>query len=108
GRPRRARLLRGPCAGMSTFVLLHGAFRGAWSWSRVVPLLVAAGHEVHAPTLSGTATGLDGWVDEVTDLIVDADLTEVVLVGHNAPLTRPEVVAELLLTAADNTRRETA
>ncbi|WP_243057096.1 alpha/beta fold hydrolase [Nocardioides sp. SR21] len=68
---------------MTTFVLVHGAFRGGWSWDRVRPLLEAAGHEVRTPTLSGTATGLEVWVDEVTDLIVDADLTDVVLAGHS-------------------------
>ena len=38
---------------MTTFVLIHGAFRGGWSWQRVRPLLVAAGHDVHAPSLLG-------------------------------------------------------
>ncbi|MCW2620092.1 MAG: putative hydrolase or acyltransferase of alpha/beta superfamily, partial [Modestobacter sp.] len=38
---------------MSTFVLVHGAWHGGWCWDRVVPLLRAAGHEVHAPTLTG-------------------------------------------------------
>ena len=65
---------------MSTFVLVHGAFRGGWSWDRVAPLLRAAGHEVHAPTLSGTATGLDVWVDEVAALVTSDD---VLLVGHS-------------------------
>ena len=65
---------------MTTFVLVHGAFRGGWSWDRVRPLLEAAGHEVHAPTLSETATGLDTWVDEVAAAVDDDD---VVLVGHS-------------------------
>ena len=38
---------------MSTFVLVHGAWHGGWCWDRVAPLLRAAGHEVHAPTLTG-------------------------------------------------------
>lgn len=65
---------------MSTFVLVHGAFRGGWAWDRVAPLLRAAGHEVHAPTLSETATGLDTWVDEVAACVSGDD---VVLVGHS-------------------------
>ena len=36
-----------------TYVLVHGAFVGAWSWSRVVPELEAAGHAVHAPARAG-------------------------------------------------------
>ena len=38
---------------MSTFVLVHGAWHGGWCWDRVAPLLRDAGHEVHAPTLTG-------------------------------------------------------
>ncbi len=68
---------------MSTFVLLHGAFRGGWAWQRVRPLLVAAGYDVHAPTLSGSAAGLDDWVDQVAWLIESEDLDDVVLVGHS-------------------------
>ncbi len=68
---------------MSTFVLVHGAFRGGWSWDRVRPLLAETGHDVHAPTLDATASGLERWVDQVADLITGADLDEVVLVGHS-------------------------
>jgi pimeloyl-ACP methyl ester carboxylesterase len=65
---------------VTTYVLVHGAFRGGWAWDRVAPLLRDAGHEVHAPTLSDTATGLATWVDEVAALITGDD---VVLVGHS-------------------------
>lgn len=65
---------------MSTFVLVHGAFRGGWAWDRVAPLLRDAGHEVHAPTLSDDATSLDQWVEEVLPYAVGDD---VVLVGHS-------------------------
>ena len=68
---------------MTTFVLIHGAFRGGWSWDRVRPLLVDAGHDVHTPTLDGTASGLDVWVREVDVLITAEDLRDVVLVGHS-------------------------
>ncbi|MFI5429811.1 alpha/beta fold hydrolase [Aeromicrobium sp. UC242_57] len=77
---------------MTTFVLVHGAFRGGWAWSRVRPLLIAAGHDVHAPSLVGAGehigqlsevTGLQVWVDQVTRLIELEDLAEVVLVGHS-------------------------
>lgn len=64
---------------MTTFVLVHGAFRGGWSWDRVRPLLEAAGHEVRTPTLSENATGLGTWVDEVSSLVTD----DTVLVGHS-------------------------
>lgn len=77
---------------MTSFVLVHGAFRGGWAWSRVRPLLVAAGHDVHAPSLIGAGehagriaevTGLQIWVDQIAELIELEDLSDVVLVGHS-------------------------
>ena len=44
---------------MSTFVLIHGAWHGGWCWERVAPLLRAAGHAVHTPTLTGLAERAD-------------------------------------------------
>lgn len=38
---------------MSTVVLVHGAWHGGWCWQRLAPLLRAAGHDVHHPTLTG-------------------------------------------------------
>jgi pimeloyl-ACP methyl ester carboxylesterase len=35
------------------FVLVHGAWHGAWCWRHVRRALVAAGHEVFTPTLTG-------------------------------------------------------
>jgi hypothetical protein len=40
---------------MVTFVLVHGAWHGAWSWRRVARRLTARGHEVFTPTLTGLA-----------------------------------------------------
>lgn len=77
---------------MTTYVLLSGAWHGGWCWRRVVPTLRRAGHEVHAPTLTGVsdrahlispATGLDTHITDVVNLLRDHDLTDVVLVGHS-------------------------
>jgi hypothetical protein len=39
---------------MARFVVVHGAWGGAWSWNRfAVPLLRKAGHDVFAITLTG-------------------------------------------------------
>jgi len=38
---------------MATFVLVHGAFVGGWSWRWLAPYLRGTGHEVHSPTLTG-------------------------------------------------------
>ncbi|WP_244932146.1 alpha/beta hydrolase [Nocardioides sp. W7] len=87
---------------MSTFVLVHGAFRGGWSWRRVRPRLIAAGHDVHTPTLDGTATGLATWVDQVVGLLETEDLDDVVLVGHSQGGV---VVREVAVRAPDRLRR---
>lgn len=75
-----------------SFVLVHGAFRGGWAWTRVRALLQAEGHDVHTPSLTGmgdrahlrpSPLGLDVWVDDVASLLVTHDLTDVVLAGHS-------------------------
>ncbi len=77
---------------MSTYLLVHGAWHSGECWERVVPLLASAGHRVFAPSLTGYGdtshllgpeVGLDTHVDDVVELIVEEDLTEVVLVGHS-------------------------
>jgi pimeloyl-ACP methyl ester carboxylesterase len=77
---------------VSSFLLLHGAFRGGWAWDRVVPLLRAAGHEVLAPSLRGcgelfeesqrgSVVSLRDWSDDaVAALPADGP---VILVGHS-------------------------
>jgi pimeloyl-ACP methyl ester carboxylesterase len=76
----------------TTFVLVHGAWRGAWSWKRVAAPLRARGHEVHAPTLTGLAershlgcagVNLSTHVADVVDLLRWEELTDVVLCGHS-------------------------
>ncbi|NBE95599.1 alpha/beta fold hydrolase [Nonomuraea sp. KC401] len=77
---------------MSTFVLVHGAWHGGWAWQRVAPLLRAAGHDVHTPTLTGLSdrahvlhpqVGLATHVQDVVALIEAYDARDVVLVGHS-------------------------
>lgn len=77
---------------MSTFVLVHGAWGGAWIWRRVLGPLRAAGHEVHAVTLTGDgerahligrAINLRTHIDDVLGLIDAEELRNVVLVGHS-------------------------
>jgi pimeloyl-ACP methyl ester carboxylesterase len=77
---------------MATYVLMHGAWYGGWCWRKVTPLLRAAGHEVHAPTLTGLgervhlaapAVGLDTHVQDVLHVLEYEDLSGVVAVGHS-------------------------
>jgi pimeloyl-ACP methyl ester carboxylesterase len=46
---------------MSRFVLIHGAWHGAWCWERVVPLLRERGHAVAAPDLPGHGADRTPW-----------------------------------------------
>ena len=72
------------------FVLVHGAWHGAWCWEKVVPLLRAAGHEVHTIDLPGLGedqtpivdVSLGAYVSAVTGLI-NTIARQVVLVGHS-------------------------
>lgn len=73
-------------------VLVHGAWGGAWIWRRVLGPLRAAGHEVHAVTLSGDGDrahlrrrdiGLADHVTDVLALIDNEELQDFVIVGHS-------------------------
>ena len=76
----------------SPIVLVHGAWGGAWIWRRVLPALRAAGHEVHAVTLTGdgerahlrnAGITLRTHIADVAGLIDAEELRSVVLVGHS-------------------------
>jgi pimeloyl-ACP methyl ester carboxylesterase len=75
---------------MSTFVLVHGAWHGAWCWERVVLLLEAQGHSVIAPDLPGMGEDraplgevtLELWARFVA-AIVRQQPEPVILVGHS-------------------------
>ncbi|MER7795114.1 alpha/beta hydrolase [Streptomyces sp. NPDC097640] len=74
---------------MAEFVLVSGAWLGAWAWDEVVPELRAAGHGAHALTLSGVAekrgvpAGQQTHVADIVDEVERLDLRDVVLVGHS-------------------------
>jgi pimeloyl-ACP methyl ester carboxylesterase len=76
--------------GQPTFVLVPGAWAGAWEWGRVVPLLRAAGHDVYATTPTGLgdrahlatpAIDLDTHITDLVNVLEFEDLHDVVLVG---------------------------
>lgn len=75
---------------MSTFVLVHGAWHGAWCWEKVVPRLEARGHQVVAVDLPSHGDDpappqqvtLPDYIDRVSER-VDALERGVVLVGHS-------------------------
>ena len=75
---------------MSTFVLVHGAWHGAWTWYRIIPRLDRAGHRVIAPDLASLGRDktpaseitLARWTRDVC-AILDAAPEPVILVGHS-------------------------
>jgi pimeloyl-ACP methyl ester carboxylesterase len=77
---------------MSDFVLVHGAWHGAWCWKRVLPALWRAGHRAFAVSLTGVGERahllspritLQTHINDVVAVIEAEELNEAVLVGHS-------------------------
>jgi pimeloyl-ACP methyl ester carboxylesterase len=77
---------------MATYVLVHGGEHGGWCYQKVARLLLAEGHEVHAPTHTGLGErahllradiDLDTHITDVASMLVFEDLRDVILVGHS-------------------------
>jgi len=100
---------------MSTYVLVHGAWHGAWCWFKTAPLLQKLGHKVITPDLP--AHGIDkaatasvtlaGYSQRIVD-VLDACPEPVILVGHSmggiaiteAAQARPDKVSRLVYVTA--------
>ncbi|TDD18031.1 alpha/beta fold hydrolase [Nonomuraea diastatica] len=84
---------------MTTFVLVPGAWLGAWAWQDTTDALQEHGHTALALTLTGLAerakeggpqTDLDTHIADITDFVEKNDLRDVTLVAHSyaaAPVT---------------------
>jgi len=78
---------------VATFVIVHGAYGGAWSWNKlVVPMLREAGQTAYPVTLTGLGerthlaspeVSLDTHIQDVVNVLFYEDLTDVILVGHS-------------------------
>jgi pimeloyl-ACP methyl ester carboxylesterase len=100
---------------MATFILISGAWHGAWCWEHVVPRLVLAGHRVLTPDLLGTGLDqtppaqvtLDLWAEQIANLI-QTEMEPCILVGHSrggivisqAAERVPDRIASLVFLAA--------
>ncbi len=98
-----------------TFILIHGAWQGAWAWETIVPRLKAAGHDAIAVDLPGNGhnpmppaeVNLARYAAHVVD-IIDATTGPIVMVGHSMGGTaaaqacelRPERIALAIFLAA--------
>lgn len=94
---------------MKTFVLLHGAWHGAWCWNKLISYLEQAGHKVITPDLPGhgkdntpiSTITLQTYVDHVVG-ILNQQKTPVVLVGHSMSGGVISQVAELIPHQIEN------
>ena len=77
---------------MAKFVLVPGAWLGAWSWTQVAPILWRQGHPAHAVTLTGMGervhlatrdVGMETAIQDVLNVIKYNEIDEFVLVGHS-------------------------
>ena len=77
---------------MTTFVLVHGAWTGAYGFRHVRKLLQAQGHEVFTPSLTGIGdrahlaspqVSLRTHVQDVANLVLYEDLFRIVLLGFS-------------------------
>jgi len=74
-----------------TFVLVHGAWHGAWCWTAVMAELERMGHRAYALDLPGrwshpmphAQINRHVWVDTVAKFVEDRDLRNVVIAGHS-------------------------
>ncbi|TDB73209.1 alpha/beta fold hydrolase [Micromonospora sp. KC721] len=84
---------------MATFVLVPGAWLGAWAWEDTAQALRERGHTALPLTLTGLGeyadrgtpeTDLETHIADITDFVERRDLREVTLVAHSyaaAPVT---------------------
>ncbi len=100
---------------MARFVLVHGAFGGAWCWDDVRPLLEAAGHMVETLDLPGSGDDqtpvagatLESYADRVCE-VLGSRAEQAVLVGHSmggVVITQtagqcPDTIASLVFVCA--------
>ncbi len=77
---------------MTTFVLVHGAWSGAHAFRKVRPPLLAAGHEVFTPALTGIGervhlaspqVGLNTHIQDLVNHVLYEDLQDIVLLGFS-------------------------
>lgn len=76
---------------MTTYLLLHGAMRGAWLWHPLVPLLEQGGAAPIAYDLPGhgkraaerAGVSMSTYIADVASFIIARDLRDIILVGHS-------------------------
>ena len=74
------------------FVLVHGAWHGAWCWGEVAQLIRNQGHTVTTPTQTGlgerrhllnTCPDLNTFIEDIVQHIEGIEGSDIALVGHS-------------------------
>ena len=78
---------------MKTYLLIHGALRGAWLWERIIPLIQKRGDDAKVIAIdlpghgkrSAERSGVDmsAYIDDVITYIKQKNISDIVLVGHS-------------------------
>ena len=77
---------------MARFVLIPGAWLGAWAWKEVTPFLEKKSHSAYPITLTGMGervhlatkdVGMETAIQDVLNVIKYNDINDFVLVGHS-------------------------
>ena len=77
---------------MANYLLVHGAWGGAWYWRPVQHALIRAGHHAHAVTLTGlgerahllsSAITLETHIADVRQALAAEELSDCILVAHS-------------------------
>ena len=77
---------------MTDILLVPGGWRGGWTFSSIARDIRARGHEAWTPTLTGLgervhlargSINLDTHIDDIANLLVYEQLTQVTLCGHS-------------------------
>ena len=88
---------------MAIFVLIPGAWLGAWAWKEVTTHLEKEGHSAHPVTLTGMGervhlatkeVGMETAIQDVLNVIKYNNLDDIVLVGHSFAGKVAAVVAD--------------
>src|SRR5260370_16765835 len=91
-----------PASTRFAFILIPGAWQGAWAWETVVPRLKALGHDAIAVDLPGNShnpmapskVNLEAYAAHVVE-IIDATEGPIVMVGHSMGGTAAAQACEL-------------
>ncbi len=98
------------------YLLIHGAYHGAWCWEKVKEYLEDGGDTVYTLDLPGhgldktdrNKVGIEQYVANVYNFVIDNNLTDLVLVGHSfagVVITKvmekiPERIAKIVFISA--------